>query len=75
MGEEEGEMTDVQLYLVIGIPSFVAALGILTNGLFYKDPGAVAMAKKRAASLTAARRKEIAKAAAEARWKKKAKAK
>jgi hypothetical protein len=36
-----------------------------------KDAGAVALAKKRAASMTAARRKEIAQAAAEARWGKK----
>jgi hypothetical protein len=35
--ESESEMTDVQLYLVIGIPSFVAALGILTNGLLYNS--------------------------------------
>lgn len=34
-----------------------------------KDPGAVAMAKKRAASLTPERRKEIAEKAIATRWK------
>lgn len=33
-----------------------------------KDPGAVAMAKKRAASMTPERRKEIAQKAIETRW-------
>jgi hypothetical protein len=35
-----------------------------------KDPGAVAMAKKRAESLSPARRKEIARKAVAARWEK-----
>ena len=37
-----------------------------------KDPGAVAMALKRAASMSPERRSEIAKKAAEKRWGKKA---
>lgn len=28
-------MTDIQLYLAIGVPSFVALTGILVNGLLY----------------------------------------
>jgi hypothetical protein len=36
-----------------------------------KDPGAVALAKKRADSLTPERRKEIAEKAAQSRWGKK----
>jgi hypothetical protein len=36
-----------------------------------KNPAAVALAKKRAASLTPERRKQIAQEAAQARWRKK----
>jgi hypothetical protein len=38
-----------------------------------KNPAAVALAKRRAQSLTPARRKEIARAAIQARWSKKEK--